>query len=155
MTTLFERFADAIINKYSVKKPYIIGRNDNPYIHRWFIIPRNKFFNIYLHHILQSDVDFALHDHPSFNISIILRGRYVEIFKEYKTIRYIGDVVFRRAKTAHRLKLSDHDDAWSLWISGPKYREWGFHCPSGWKSYKECITKTEDGNTTTNAIACD
>jgi hypothetical protein len=46
---------------------------------RWWVIPRNKFFNIYLHHFLHSDDDRALHDHPWWNVSILLRsGSYVE-----------------------------------------------------------------------------
>jgi hypothetical protein len=42
---------------------FVIG-GDSPYMLRWWIIPRNKFFNIYLHRFLRSDDDRALHDHP-------------------------------------------------------------------------------------------
>src|SRR5690242_14714107 len=56
----------------------IIGGRDRPYMLRWFVIPRNRFFNIYLHHFHRSDDDRALHDHPWLNLSIILQGEYVE-----------------------------------------------------------------------------
>ena len=43
---------------------FIVGGKDNPYLLRWFVIPRNPVFNIYLHRFLRSDDDRALHDHP-------------------------------------------------------------------------------------------
>ena len=42
-------------------KPKVIGKN---YLSRWHIIPRNRYFNIYLHKFVGSDDDRALHDHP-------------------------------------------------------------------------------------------
>ena len=63
-----------------MRKPdFIIGPKDAPYLRRWWIIPRNRLFNIYLHQILRSDDDRALHDHPWINCSIILKGRYMEV----------------------------------------------------------------------------
>src|SRR5580704_9904819 len=57
---------------------FIIGGNEFPYMRRWWVIPRNRIFNIYLHHFLRSDDDRALHDHPSWNVSILLKGEYTE-----------------------------------------------------------------------------
>ncbi len=48
------------------------------YMLRWWLIKRNAFFNIYLHNILRSDDDTALHDHPWWNFSIVLEGGYFE-----------------------------------------------------------------------------
>lgn len=57
-----------------------IGTNDDPYLDRWFIIKKNRWFNIYLHHFHRSDDDRALHDHPwLFNMSWVLKGGYSEI----------------------------------------------------------------------------
>lgn len=42
---------------------FTIGGHERPYLLRWFIIPRNRFFNIYLHKFLRSDDDRALLDH--------------------------------------------------------------------------------------------
>src|SRR5271156_1916144 len=65
---------------YDAKRPpdFIVGGKEFPYMRRWWIIPRNRVFNIYLHHFLRSDDDRALHDHPSWNISFILEGAYTE-----------------------------------------------------------------------------
>jgi hypothetical protein len=59
---------------------FVIGADSpgGPYMRRWWIIPRNRFLNIYLHQILRDDDDRALHDHPWWNVSIILRGGYFE-----------------------------------------------------------------------------
>lgn len=43
-----------------------------------------------------------------------------------------GAVVFRKATALHRLVLPEGQDAWSLFIMGPKKRDWGFQTPDGW-----------------------
>jgi hypothetical protein len=117
---------------------------------RWWVIPRNKSFNIYLHHFLKSDDDRALHDHPWINMSLLLTGKYIEHTisaggvhnrKEYSA----GAIKFRGAKYAHRVELTD-GPCWSLFITGPVMREWGFHCPSGWKYWKEFVEMTNKGS---------
>jgi hypothetical protein len=34
----------------------------------------------------------------------------------------------------------------SLFFCGPRVREWGFHCPQGWKVWREYIAPTSYGN---------
>ena len=34
---------------------FVIGDAHNPYMLRWWLLPDNDYFNIYLHHILRSD----------------------------------------------------------------------------------------------------
>jgi hypothetical protein len=48
------------------------------YMLRWWKIMRNAYFNTYLHNVLRSDEDAALHDHPWWNFSIVLEGGYFE-----------------------------------------------------------------------------
>lgn len=57
----------------------IIGGADDPYLLRWYIIPRNRWLNVYVHKFLRSDDDRALHDHPWWFVSLVLRGGYLEI----------------------------------------------------------------------------
>ena len=57
---------------------FTIGPLDNPYMRRWFVVPRNEFSNLYLHEILRSDDDRALHDHPWPSRSFIIDGGYFE-----------------------------------------------------------------------------
>lgn len=117
------------------RKPDVtIGEN---YLYRWWIIPRNDYMNLYLHHTVGSDDDRALHDHPWDNMSYILDGEYIEITKEGEFLRQAGDVIVRPANTLHRLVIPDGKTATSLFYTGPKYREWGFECPQGWKPWRE------------------
>lgn len=132
-----------------MRKPdFIIGRADEPYIHRWWVIPRNRWFNIYLHKILRSDDDRALHDHPWWNVSIVLRGGYFEHTKRGEVLwRGAGSFVFRFAKTAHRLVIAPEmaPRAWTLFITGPLFRTWGFHCPKGWVKWTDFVDQRDAG----------
>lgn len=124
----------------------IIGVN---YLHRWHVIPRNKFFNIYLHKFIGDDDDRATHDHPFHSMSILLRGSLHEICETRGrfTIRSIKRFmpVFRRAKHAHRLILGSDEPALTLFITGPVIRRWGFHCPKGWVYWKDFTDPTGNG----------
>src|SRR3546814_13935116 len=91
----------------SLRKPDItIGGEDNPYLRRWYIIPRNRWFNVYLHEFLRDDDDRALHDHPWVNLSILLRGQYVEHTATGATLRRAGAIKFRLPTAAHRDRQS-------------------------------------------------
>lgn len=109
-----------------------IGGAVNPYMRRWWVIPRNEQCNVYLHEILRSDDDRALHDHPWPNTSMLLDGRYVEHTPDGEFLREAGWVGSRGADAAHRLVILPGERAVSLFMTGPKVREWGFHCPKGW-----------------------
>lgn len=117
---------------------YIIGEPDRHYLRRWWVIPRNRIFNIYLHEILVSDDDRALHDHPWWNLSVILLNEYQEVKFDGTYLRKRGSVLFRRGETAHRLVVPDPNKRiWTLFITGPNVRQWGFHCPKGWRHWKD------------------
>jgi hypothetical protein len=128
-----------------VREPdQIIGGKERPYMLRWWVIPRNRFFNIYLHHFLRSDDDRALHDHPWWNLSILLRGRYLEHTRDRIRLRHAGCMVLRRATCAHRIELID-GPVWTLFLTGPKIRSWGFHCPQGWRHWRKFTAADDPG----------
>lgn len=105
---------------------FVIGAG---YLYRWWLIPRNPICNIYLHQIRADDDDRALHTHPWINCSIVLDGGYWEHVSGGKAIpRRAGSIVFRWPSTAHRLELVNSQPAWTLFITGPRVREWGFWC---------------------------
>lgn len=132
-----------------------IGGSADPYMRRRYVIPRNRVFNVYAHEIRRDDDDRALHDHPWINLSIVLRGGYREIMftraprpgeplpPTIERWRKPGAVVFRRGRTAHRLALlRDELDrpipCWSLFLTGPVQRSWGFWCPRGrWVPWRQ------------------
>lgn len=131
-----------------------IGGEVRPYLERWHLARKSRIpglskllENVYLHRVLRSDDDRALHDHPWWNVSIVLWGGYYEwmpvIQQGYaegwdrrtrRVWRGAGSIVFRRADAAHRLELPRYPvkQTWTLFITGVKCRDWGFYCPKGW-----------------------
>jgi len=124
---------------------FIVGGVTNPYLKRWYILPRNRWFNIYLHQFLRDDDDRALHDHPSDNVSILLRGRYREHCRDGSYDRSVGDVVRRVADKPHRVQLLTRT-CWTLFVTGPRKRVWGFHCPKRWVPWQEFVDQNDSGN---------
>ncbi|HET6807233.1 MAG TPA: hypothetical protein VFH59_17490 [Frateuria sp.] len=177
------RIAEAIIRCVTRRPPdFLVGGQDNPYLKRWWVIPRNPLFNIYLHQFLRDDDDRALHDHPWPWCSIVLRGEYTEVTHpacevdsrdgfvnvtssvhrdalltaSYEHDR--GDVLLIARRTfgagsirfhlpwfAHRLELTTDCPCWTLFITGPRLREWGFHCPRGWVPWQRFTAADDKG----------
>lgn len=131
------------IMRYAAKRPgELIRRSDGKvYLSRKFLIPRNRLFNIYFHTFYQSDDDRALHDHPWWSLSWLMQGKYIEhrILDggvHSSQVYVAGDWKFRSAKYAHRLELLEGERCITLFITGPKIREWGFHLRHGWMHWK-------------------
>jgi len=97
---------------------------------------------VYIHRFHQSDGDRALHNHPwRWAISLIIAGGYREerrtsspdrvgdYWKENLSVEVFeyrpGDLNVLTSETFHRVDLFE-DDAWSLFIVGPKFSHWGF-----------------------------
>lgn len=82
-----------------------IGDPNDPYLLRWFVIPRNPFAKIYLHRFLSDDEDRAFHDHPSDNTSVLIEGAYLEYTPVGTFFRQAGQTFSRKATDAHRVAL--------------------------------------------------
>lgn len=122
---------------------FVIG--NPPYMLRWWLLPRNDVFNVYYHRILKDDDDRALHDHPWPSFSVMVRGRLREITEQGARIVTAGDCVYRGPEMAHRLELVDGAPAETLFITGPRVREWGFHCPKGWVHWRDFTSPGDSG----------
>lgn len=134
-------------------KRFYIGGLENPYMIRWFVIPRNRWLNVYLHKFCRDDDDRALHCHPWWFISVMLKGGYIEHRAGKPTlIRRALSFAFRRATAQHRIELF-RDDAgevipcWTLVITGRKKRVWGFWCRKGFVPWYDFVEHTDKGNT--------
>jgi quercetin dioxygenase-like cupin family protein len=125
---------------------FTIGGTDRPYMLRWYILPRNEVFNVYYHRILRDDDDRALHDHPWPSFSIMTQGTMREILPggESRLIR-AGDCVYRGPDFAHRLVLINGNPAETIFITGPKVRDWGFHCPKGFVHWRDFVGIDDPG----------
>jgi len=154
---LYTRFFDTIpvrlsdylllrVHQYTTSHPMDFRIPPNTaipaYMMRWWWVPRNPWFNVYLHHVWRSDDDRALHDHPWTNVSIVLAGSYTEHTIDAGGIHRRrtagpGSIKIRTSgKQAHRLALPKingiEQPAITIFITGPVLRRWGFHDPSGW-----------------------
>lgn len=140
-----------------MKPHFIIGSPDNPYLLRWFLIPRNHFMNIYLHKFCRDDDDRALHDHPWWFLSFMIRGQYTEIIAhDHQTgdgrgfVRSAPGIAFRKAEHRHRVVLDSKDGkpvpCWTIVITGPKIRTWGFWCPKGFVPWHKFVDQNDSGN---------
>lgn len=145
-----------------------LSLHDGQYLRRWWLLPKNRWFNVYLHHFKGPDQGAFLHDHPYDNVSIILRGSYVEerfIYSEpavvslYRLsphkvdfsqwdkaakVHEAGAVIARSAASPHTIKriLSD-GGVWTLFVTGPAVRVWGFYTNEGWKPWRKALGLAE------------
>lgn len=121
------------------------------YLHRWHLIPRNRVCNVYLHVFLGDDPGDDMHDHPWWSLSLMLRGSLFEHRPDGCVIRATGDVVFRGAATLHRLErmrpvsMRRAKPPVSLFITGPRFRRWGFMTGRGWVDHEAYLREVVDG----------
>lgn len=117
----------------SPERATIPGDDGKPKFHRYYILGTGKTFGLFLHHFVRSDAPRQFHDHPwSWGVSIILRGGYLE-----ERRRRDGGAVTRRHRKPgrcnvllpgvfHRVEVCENRPAWTLFLHGPKVRDWGF-----------------------------
>ena len=146
-----------LVTLMSGRPHFYIGGQENPYMLRWFIIPRNRWLNIYLHKFLRDDDDRAMHDHPWWFISLMLWGEYYEKTpSEWNALgqvelRRAPSIRFRRATHRHMIALKRRDDGtiipcWTIVLTGRKKREWGFWCPQGFVPWVDFVSQSDHGN---------
>ncbi len=135
---------------------FAIGGRDDPYLLRWYILPRNRWFNLYLHKFCRDDDDRALHDHPWWFLSLMIHGMYTEIIAQDMDsgdgrgfVHSAPSIAFRHAEHRHRVVLERDGvgnvvPCWTLVLTGPRVREWGFWGPKGFVHWKD-FTGGEQG----------
>lgn len=147
---------------FSGKPHFYIGGQENPYMLRWFLIPRNPYFNVYLHKFLRDDDDRALHDHPWWFVSLILKGGYSEVVPNPDSLMpnvnklHRFSIAFRRATHQHRVVLwrertfssteGKKLPCWTIVATGRKKRTWGFWCSKGFVPWFDFVDETDNGN---------
>jgi len=127
------------------KKRIIMDRESKePYLIRYYYQNYRPFARITIHNILRSDID-GLHDHPWPFQTFILAGGYWEHTPEGIFWRGPGYHGISKASDFHRLEI-DHkragEDTWTLFLMGPKEKEWGFLDTDGnWVRYDIYLEK--------------
>ena len=130
----------------------IMDRVENePYLERYYVFlqDRNRFpFNVFVHKFLKSDPD-DVHDHPWPFFTVILRGGYWEWTPQFdaqgrkinEVAKWCGPGSFRCASADqyHRIELDPDITAWTLFMPGPKKRDWGFLVKNKWVQWEQYL----------------
>jgi hypothetical protein len=86
------------------------------------------------HHIVASDPQPDLHDHPWDFVSKLLTGTYIEHTPD-GTVTYTAPcTIVRKAEHLHQLELPD-GPVWSYVVTGRLRRTWGFATEGGWQPW--------------------
>lgn len=144
--TLVRDFAQSIIASRPPNQVIERGPGD-PYMERWMLgrklsvptfvsssryqAPDNptpvpsEIENVFVHRFLRDDQE-DVHCHPWWNLSVPLSGGYIEADADgRREKREAGGWVFRKAEERHAI-VEVIPGTVSLFITGPKEREWGF-----------------------------
>ena len=134
------------------RKRIVMDRiNNEPYLERYYLFlkDRKRFpFNVFLHRFLKSDPD-DVHDHPWPYATIILKGGYYEWTPQFgadgkkigEIARWCGPGSFRwaGANSYHRIELDPEVECWTLFMPGPKQRDWGFLVKNKWVQWEQYL----------------
>ena len=137
------------------RKRIVMDRvNDEPYLERYYVFLKDRGvfpFNVFLHKFLKSDPD-DVHDHPWPYATLILKGGYWEWVPEFdeqgtkiserKIWRGAGHFRISSAKSFHRVELEPGVTAWSIFMPGPKQREWGFLRQGKWIQWEKYLARS-------------
>jgi hypothetical protein len=100
-----------------------LGRPECPYIERTYF--ECKWFSVRLHHWLASDDQRFAHNHPWQWFTLVLAGSYTDVTDKGNQRMIPGRFAFRSADHCHKVKV-DKGGCWTLLITGPEKKEWGF-----------------------------
>ena len=134
------------------RKRIVMDRVENePYLERYYLFlrERERFpFNVFLHKFLKSDPD-DVHDHPWPYATLILKGGYWEWIPHFDTVgrktgeyqawRGPGHFRISKANSFHRIELDPNITAWTLFMPGPKQRDWGFLVRNKWVQWEQYL----------------
>ena len=133
MTTFRSKFLNWL-DKIGRKRVIMDRFENEPYLTRYYLFLKDRKwfpFNIFLHNFHKGDLD-DLHDHPWPYLTIILRGGYWEHTPRGRFWRAPGHIRFSTPRSLHRIELEPNVSTWTLFIPGPKIREWGFIRKGEW-----------------------
>ena len=91
-----------------------------------FTLMKTPWFNLYLHRLWAPNPHPQCHDHPWWFYTLILKGGYLETQEGVVwTWRSPGTILYRPAEFKHNV-VTLKTPVWSLVLTGPREREWGF-----------------------------
>lgn len=146
------------VNKhFSFKWGELLGRPECPYLRRWALVL--GLFSIRVHHFYRSDDERAHHDHPWWFVTLVLKGGYTDVSGPMdgrfcsrcggtdpgcyicgERLDHLGpgSIRYRPALHQHTVR-TDPDGAWTIILTGPNVRTWGFweRLPDGRRRFRK------------------
>lgn len=132
---LIQTSTDGIPDVAGLRRSAIVHNDGSPYLERFHLIDTEQ-VQVRYHHWLAGDPDRDQHDHPWDNATHVLAGHLIEHTPDGSTPLAPGTFVARQADDPHRIELVS-TDAWTLFITGPIIRSWGFHTDHGWQGWRD------------------
>ena len=124
------------------RKRVIMDRFENePYLTRYYLFLKDRKwfpFNVFLHNFHKGDLDDS-HDHPWPYLTIIIRGGYWEHTPRGRFWRAPGHIRISTPSSLHRIELERGVDTWTVFVPGPKLREWGFIRDGKWVQHEQYL----------------
>lgn len=100
-----------------------LGLPECPYVVRWRV--QFPFGSLRVHHWLASDDLRAVHDHPWWFVTLVLRGGYTDRSPAGDEHLRAGSLRYRPALHRHTV-VPGPGGAWTVLVTGRPLRAWGF-----------------------------
>ncbi len=138
---MIKRIFFKLLEKTGRKRIIMDRAYNEPYLERYYVFLKDRKwfpFNVFLHKFLKGDLD-DLHDHPWPYATLILKGGYWETTPEGRFWRGAGHFRICKATSYHRVELQPGVDCWTLFMPGPKERDWGFDVDGEWIQHERYL----------------
>lgn len=132
-------FIEGILDRLFEHKTYTLGCEgdtseagyNEPYLKRWYVRKlrgEQRGLQVYVHKIMRPDHDRALHDHPWWFWSFIVKGGYTEELDNGARRSWRAPAFSRHAaEDRHRIDATLNDKpVWTIFITGPPRAWLGF-----------------------------
>lgn len=110
-------------SKFQIRWNDKLGLEECPYLIRWVL--NLKWFSIRVHHWIRSDDDRHFHDHAWNFWTLIVKGEYTDVSADGEELCQAPCLRYRKAEHAHTVKVGENG-AWTIMLTGPMIRKWGF-----------------------------
>lgn len=126
----------------------INGPDEKPYLERYHLLRLPFGLRVYLHRFVASDPGRGLHNHPwNHAISWVLSGYYHEVRMQGPRDDYClttrrlsaGSFNLIGGRVFHRINIEPGHECWSLFIHGPKAKDWGFLRGSEYLNHEQVV----------------
>jgi hypothetical protein len=101
-----------------------LGLPECPYVHRWRLELRGA-GSLRVHHWTGNDDNRAFHDHAWWFWTLVVKGGYTDNHPGGFEILRAPALRYRPAEYQHAV-FPHEGGAWTILLTGPKVRNWGF-----------------------------